>query len=83
MPLMAHSADLLSSVRMEYDRNVDFRTRVAEAVERLRARGVETGPDREALSLLLEDGRLLGKVLLDSYLARADEPQWQMAKRMT
>lgn len=79
---MITERSLLDSIHLEFDRNQDFRAHVARTTQQLRARGV-TLPvsDRDALSSMLEDGRFLGKALLDDYLTRCTVPQWMQAKR--
>ena len=73
---------LLASIRFEFDRNADFRAHVARMTSRLRGRGVTLpSSDRECLEARLDDGRLLGKALLDEYLARTTVPQWMLARQ--
>jgi len=73
---------LLSSIYLEYDRNGEFRDHAATLISRLRSRGVTLPPgDRGCLEVPLDDGRLLGKALLDDYLAKCTTPQWMVARR--
>jgi len=73
---------LLSAIYLEFDRNAAFREHVAQTVSKLRARGVSLPTaDRDTLVCLLEDGRMLGKAMLDDYLTRCTIPQWMLAKR--
>jgi hypothetical protein len=72
---------LLSAIYLEFDRNLEFREHVARATDLLRCQGLQLPPDRDALSCFIEDGRFLGKALLDEYLDLCTTPQWLMAKR--
>ena len=81
---MANNLEALPAVLFEYDRATAFRGYVAKVCAALRAQqALPAGDDRRALACLLEDGRLLGKVLLDNYLAKVDVPQWMLAKACT
>lgn len=73
---------LLSSIYLEFDRNSEFRQHAATLISRLRTRGVTLpAADRECLEVPLDDGRLLGKAMLDDYLAKCTTPQWMIARR--